>query len=134
MWVLVQVPLRSGLPDRALAVAEEMCDLSLCRGAEKWAAVSARFKADVLAARGDLDAALKMLRNEVLPSFERFGDVRAKAVTMGKIADVLHLQGQLDKAVRIPREEQLPILERLGDVPALHSSLLTKFTDSDPMG
>ena len=46
--------------------------------------------------------------------YQRLGDVRAKAVTMGKIADVLHARGDLDEALRIRREEQLPVYERLG--------------------
>jgi phosphopentomutase len=46
------------------------------------------------------------------------GDVRAKAITMGKIADVLQARGQLDEALRIYQEELLPVFERLGDVRA----------------
>ena len=45
--------------------------------------------ADVLQARGELDEALRIRREEELPVFERLGDVRARAVTMGRIADVL---------------------------------------------
>ena len=48
--------------------------------------------------------------------FERLGDVRSKAITMGKIADVLQARGQLDEALRIRQEEELPVYERLGDV------------------
>jgi hypothetical protein len=70
--------------------------------------------ADILQARGELDEALRTLRNEALPAFERLGDVRAKAVTMGKIADILQARGELDEALRIRREDQLPVYERLG--------------------
>ncbi len=70
--------------------------------------------ADVLQARGDLDGALKIRREEQLPVYERLGDVREKAVTMGKIADVLFARGDLDEALHIRREEQLPVYERLG--------------------
>ena len=55
-------------------------------------------------------------REEELPVYERLGDVRAKAVTMGKIADILQARGQLDEALRIRTEEELPVYERLGDV------------------
>jgi phosphopentomutase len=48
--------------------------------------------------------------------FERLGDGREKALTMGKIADVLQARGQLDEALRIRQEEELPVYERLGDV------------------
>jgi tetratricopeptide (TPR) repeat protein len=72
--------------------------------------------ADILAARGDLDEALRIRREEELPVFERLGDVRARAVTLGKVADILAARGDLDEAVRIRREEELPVYERLGDV------------------
>ena len=71
---------------------------------------------DVLEARGELDEALRIRREDVLPVFERFGDVRSRAVTMGKIADVLQARGELDETLRIRREEQLPVFDRLGDV------------------
>ena len=69
------------------------------------AAVTMGKIADVLAARGDLDAALKIRREEELPVYERLGDVRAKAVTMGKIADVLQARGDLDGALKMLRNE-----------------------------
>src|SRR5512132_219513 len=70
--------------------------------------------ADILQARGELDEALRIRREEQLPVYERLGDVRARAVALGKIADVLRDRGELDEALRIPSEEQLPVLERLG--------------------
>ncbi len=68
----------------------------------------------MLQARGELDEALRIRREEELPVYERLGDVRSKAVTQGKIADVLQARGELDEALRIRREEQLPVYERLG--------------------
>ena len=44
---------------------------------------------DILAARGELDESLRIRREEELPVSERLGNVRARAVTQGKIADVL---------------------------------------------
>ena len=44
------------------------------------------------------------------------GDVRSRAVTMGKVADILQQRGENEEALRISREEQLPVYERLGDV------------------
>ena len=72
--------------------------------------------ADVLQARGELEEALRIRREEELPVYERLGDVRSRAVTMGQIADVLQARGELEEALRIRREEQLPVFERLGDV------------------
>ncbi|MBL8540129.1 MAG: tetratricopeptide repeat protein, partial [Betaproteobacteria bacterium] len=65
--------------------------------------------------QGHVDEALRIRTEEQLPVYERLGDVREKAVTMGKIADILHDRGQLDEALRIRTEEQLPVYERLGD-------------------
>ena len=65
--------------------------------------------ADILQARGALDEALRIRREEELPVYERLGDVRSRAVTMGKIADILQARGALDEALRIRREEELPV-------------------------
>jgi tetratricopeptide (TPR) repeat protein len=75
--------------------------------------------ADMLQQRGDLDEALRIRREEQLPVYERLGDVRARAVTMGKIADVIEQRGELDEALRIRREEEIPVYERLGDARGL---------------
>ncbi|MDY7096125.1 MAG: tetratricopeptide repeat protein, partial [Acidobacteriota bacterium] len=67
-------------------------------------------------ARGDLEEALRIRREEELPVYERLGDVRERAITMGQIADILGARGDLEEALRIRREEELPVYERLGDV------------------
>ncbi len=64
---------------------------------------------------GDYDESTRIRREEELPVYERLGDVRSKAVTMGKIADILHQRGQTDEALRLYREECLPAYERLSD-------------------
>ena len=40
----------------------------------------------MLYARGELDEALRIRREEELPVFERLGDVRSRAITVGQIA------------------------------------------------
>jgi tetratricopeptide (TPR) repeat protein len=74
--------------------------------------------ADLLNQRGEVDEALRILREEVLPAFERLGDVGERAVALGRVADILYRRGELDEALRIRREEELPVFERLGDVRA----------------
>jgi hypothetical protein len=64
--------------------------------------------ADILVEHGDLAGALHICREEVLPIFERMGDVRSATVTKGKIATLLETQGDLDSALRIRQEEVLP--------------------------
>jgi hypothetical protein len=51
-----------------------------------------------------------------LPVYERLGDVRSRAVTMGQIANILVSKGDLDQALRIRQQDELPVFERLGDV------------------
>ncbi|HET9209251.1 MAG TPA: tetratricopeptide repeat protein, partial [Thermoanaerobaculia bacterium] len=115
LWTLSQVALRSGDLDRAAAAARDKAKLDRSRGAERKAALATGTLADVLQARGQLDEALRIRREEELPVYERLGEARERAVTMGKIADVLHVRGELDEELRIRREEELPVYERLGD-------------------
>jgi tetratricopeptide (TPR) repeat protein len=48
--------------------------------------------------------------------YERLGDVREWAVTMGQVASIKQARGELDEALRILLEEELPVYERLGAV------------------
>jgi tetratricopeptide (TPR) repeat protein len=72
--------------------------------------------ADILQARGELEEALRIRREDQMPVYERLGDVRERAITQGKIADILQARGELEEALRIRREDQMPVYERLGDV------------------
>jgi tetratricopeptide (TPR) repeat protein len=72
--------------------------------------------ADTLEARGQLDEALRIRQEEELPVYEKLGEIRSRAVTMGKIADIFQARGQLDEALRICQEEELPIYKKLGDI------------------
>ena len=65
---------------------------------------------------------MRIRRDEELPVYERLGDVRSRAVTMGKIADILQARGELDEALRI-REECGVIAEKLGDTDLLINTL-----------
>ena len=96
--------------DQALPLAQTLSDEGLAK------AITFGRIADVLFARGDLDEALRIRREELLPVFENLGDVRSRAVTLGKIADIISARGEFDEALRIHREEQLPVYEKLGDV------------------
>jgi hypothetical protein len=68
---------------------------------------------------GEPDQATRVLQQQVLPVCERLGDVRAKAITMGKIAGIHQTRSQFDEALRIRTEVELPVYERLGDMPAI---------------
>ena len=75
--------------------------------------------ADILQARGDLDEALRIRREDQTPVYERLGEVQELANTQGRIADILQARGDVDEALRIRREDQTPVYERLGDVRSL---------------
>ena len=72
--------------------------------------------ATLLTEVGRPDEALRIRQEEELPVYERLGDVRSRAVTLGRVADMLQRRGQFDEALRIRQEEELPVYERLGDV------------------
>ena len=58
--------------------------------------------ADILQQRGELDEALRIRREEELPVYERLGDVRERAVTMGKIADILQAARRVGRGAAHP--------------------------------
>ncbi|MDI1434794.1 NB-ARC domain-containing protein [Polyangium sorediatum] len=116
LWTLAKVAQSAGELDRALAAAKQQEQHDKKRGAERDAALAASCQADILEARGELDEALRIRQQELLPVFERLGDVRERAVTLGKIADILQRRGELDEVLRIRQQEELPVYEQLGDV------------------
>ncbi|MCX6360061.1 MAG: tetratricopeptide repeat protein [Armatimonadetes bacterium] len=115
-WTLGNIQYGAGELDAALSTAQAKRKEDTDRGAERESALAAGLIADILYARGELDEALRILRDEALPDFDRLGYVRERAVTMGKIADILQSRGELDEALRILRDEALPVYDRLGDV------------------
>jgi len=107
--------------DRRRRVAELLARIAASRGSDDPVALRASARwwdevADNVTLLGDVDEALRIRQQEQLPVYERLGDVRSRAVTMGKIADILQARGQLDEALRIRQQEELPVYERLGDV------------------
>ncbi|HNN95447.1 MAG TPA: tetratricopeptide repeat protein, partial [Pseudomonadota bacterium] len=107
---------RMGQLDAALQSAQKRADLVKASGADAAQASAQGQIADIYQARGQLDDALRILREEVLLVFDKLGDIRERAVTMGKIADIYHARGKLDEALRIRWEEVLPVFEKLGDI------------------
>ncbi|EAU68302.1 metallophosphoesterase [Stigmatella aurantiaca] len=116
LWTISNVAMTSGALDRALVAAKEQSALDRDLQDPRGTALAEGIRADILQARGQQDEALRIRQQEVLPAFERLGDVRERAVTLGKVADILQARGQQDEALRIRQEEELPVYERLGDV------------------
>lgn len=71
--------------------------------------------ADVLERRGQLGDAVR-LREDQVPVFEGIRDVRAMAVTQGKIADVHRVRGEFSAALHLLIDHVVPTYERLGDM------------------
>jgi len=72
--------------------------------------------AGILQARGELDEALRIRQQEILPICRRLGNERDTAATIVKIADILAARGEFDEALRLFKEEALPVVEKLGAV------------------
>lgn len=85
--------------DRSVALARIAASAFKEADASRDRAIALGKIADVLYARGELDEALRIRREEELPVYEKLGDVRERAVTLGKIADVLDARGELDEAI-----------------------------------
>ncbi len=107
-----------GEVEPAQAAFECGLDLARAAGIDSLVARAWSGMADIRYLNGDYDQALRIRQEEELPVYQRLGDVRATAVTMGQIADILQARGELDQALRIRHEEQLPVYQRLGDVRA----------------
>jgi tetratricopeptide (TPR) repeat protein len=102
--------------DQAERLFKQTAEFAAAAGNEISATTARGRIADIFRSRGDLDEALRILREEMLPVFERLGDVQKRAVVMGRIADILESRGDVDEALRIRQEDMLPVFERLGEV------------------
>jgi len=101
---------QQGQSDEALAHLEQAKKL-LPPGGQQ-AIVSGEI-AKVLAAKGEVDAALR-LHQERLAIFEALGDKWERAVTLGDIARIWRVKGEVDTALLL-HQERLAIFEALGD-------------------
>ncbi|HYI49182.1 MAG TPA: tetratricopeptide repeat protein [Allosphingosinicella sp.] len=68
--------------------------------------------------RGQLDEAMQVYSEEVLPIYQKLGESREHAVVMGQIAQILDDRGERDEALRIHEEILLPTYRELGDLRA----------------
>jgi hypothetical protein len=116
LFVLVHVAQKAGDLDRAFSAAQEKVAFDCSQGWLGYAANATSKMADILALRGTLDDALRLLREEVLPVYEALADVRSRAMVVGHLASILESKGELAEALRIRRQEELPVFKELGDV------------------
>lgn len=111
-----RIAVHTGELDPALADARAAVEAFTTLAAPRERALALRQVADILVTRGQVDESLRLLREELLPVFERLGETRERAITLGRIAGILHLRGELDEALRLRREEMLPVFDAVGDV------------------
>lgn len=115
LWTLCRVASSAGDLVRAMEAAETKRALDLASGNERGVALAQAVEADLRQALGQVDEALRIRRDVLIPAFERLGDFSSRAVTLGKIADIWEARGDLDQALRMRREYEIPEYERLGE-------------------
>jgi tetratricopeptide (TPR) repeat protein len=91
-------------------------DLAAKVGDERGQGLAMSKIADIRRAGGELDEAIAVLRDQVLPIFERLLDAPRQAATLNKLADALQAAGRREEALHLLEQRVLPLYERLGDV------------------
>ncbi|WP_437994269.1 hypothetical protein [Sorangium sp. So ce145] len=86
LWTLANVARRMGAMDSASEAAEQKLAVDRARGDERAAALAMSCRADILQARGQLDGALRIRREDELPVYERLGATRDILVARVEIA------------------------------------------------
>ncbi len=114
-WSLGQMTGYSGMLNKAWQAVEQRIQIDQEQMWEQELASDYGLQADILREQGQLDQALNLLRNQVLPVFQRLGEKREQALTLGRIASILQKQAHLEDALRIRREEALPLHKEAGD-------------------
>ena len=104
-----------GQLDDALQVLNRAVDLAEELGEVGEIAEAKVGIADILYRRGDLEGALRICEEEVLPVYEQLGSVQKIAIAKGIIADILYDRGDLKGALSILETEQLPVFEQHGN-------------------
>ncbi len=115
LWSLGQMARFNGMLDKAWEATVQRIQLDREQGWESGLASDYGLQADILMERGQLDNALDLLRNQVLPVDRRLGDKRGQAIALSRIAAILQKQGHLGEALRIRREEVIPLKKEVGD-------------------
>jgi hypothetical protein len=127
LWTLAQVAMRSGAIDRAFAVAHEKRALDEEHQNARGAALALGVVADILAARGELDEALRIRREEQLPVYERLDARRELLVGRANLAllylrrnqsgdrdmaaNLLRLARMSAELLRLPEAEQIQAIQ-----------------------
>lgn len=90
---------------------------------ERFFAQTRCMQAMLWANQGRLEEASEMLQSQVIPVFDRLGDLGQRAMAMGCLGGILFMRGQADETLRICEEEQLPTYKKLGNAKACAATL-----------
>lgn len=115
LWSLSNMAFYAGMLEKAWEAVEQKMKLDREQGRERELALDQDLQALILIERGQLEQALQLLREELLPMHRRLGSKRAQAIALGMIAKILRIQDRLEQALSILREEALPLLKEVGD-------------------
>jgi tetratricopeptide (TPR) repeat protein len=110
-----EMALFAGELDDAQEHAERARELALRAGHELDAALARAIMAEIVGRRGDVEAAIAALDNEVLPILVRLGDAAAQAEVLSKIANFREVRGELDEALELRKEQIAPLQQQVAD-------------------
>jgi hypothetical protein len=101
--------------ERALQAAHNLAQDAKIHGRERQVALDLDQIAEILQSRGELEAALRIHRDEILPAFDRLDHASWRDVTQGETTYILQSPGDLEGFL-IRRVEEIPVFRLLGDV------------------
>lgn len=111
--------LQSGDTEMARNAAERAIHASACSRDEGLKASATARIARVLLAQGDPDEALRTLREDVAPVFEKLAYDAEAATAASEVAHCLWKRGQSDDAREIMLTKVIPVYQRTGDARSL---------------
>jgi tetratricopeptide (TPR) repeat protein len=107
-----EMALFAGELDDAQDHAKRARELARRAGNELDAALAQAIIAEIVGRRGDVEAAIQTLENEVLPILVRLGDAAAQAEVLSKIANFREVRGELDEALELRKEQIAPLQQQ----------------------
>lgn len=106
---------RVGQTRQAEQRAIELCVFADRRKDRMLFAIGRSQLAVILAKHGQTEAALHILRREVIPVYAESGDLRSFALAQRMSARILVANGRLDEALHILRDDVAPVFKQSGD-------------------
>ncbi len=106
-------------PDEALEILREVLrDFSQAGDTHSFAITQGKI-AEILLQRGALTAALQLVQEQELPTYQKLGDSHSACIAKANIANILAAQHKFDEALELLQREVLPELERFDDLYSL---------------